>query len=78
MQLGARIHVVEASILNFNAYLLSLPDKKTMTAVVKCNKTSGLDRNIIKHDRACDKVLSFVVMGVSEDLFSCISRLCCV
>ncbi len=28
--LGARIDVVEASIWNFNAYLLPLPDKKTM------------------------------------------------
>ncbi len=26
--LGARIDVVEASICNFKAYLLSLPDKK--------------------------------------------------
>ncbi len=26
--LGARIDVVEASIWNFNAYLLPLPDKK--------------------------------------------------
>ncbi len=44
--LGARIDVVEASIWNLNAYLLPLPDKKTMTAVViKCDKTSGLDRN---------------------------------
>ncbi len=42
--LGARIDVVEASISHFNAYLFSLPDKKTTTAVVKCDKTSGLDR----------------------------------
>ncbi len=40
--LGARINVVEALIWNFNAYLLA---KKTTTAVVKCNKTSGLNRN---------------------------------
>ncbi len=43
--LGARIDVVEAPIWNFKTYLLSLPDKKTTTAVVKQDKTSGLDRN---------------------------------
>ncbi len=42
---GARIDVIEASIWHFKAYLLSLPDKKTMTAVVKRIKTSRLDRN---------------------------------
>ncbi len=44
--LGARIDVVEAPIWNFKAYLLPLPDqKKTMSAVVKRDKTSELDRN---------------------------------
>ncbi len=43
--LGARIDVVEAPIWNVKAYLLPLPDKKTMSAVVKRDKTSGLDRN---------------------------------
>ncbi len=37
--LDARIDVVEATIWNFNAYLLPLSDKKTMTAVVKQDKT---------------------------------------
>ncbi len=49
VMLGARIDVLDsiwkASIWNFNAYLLSLPDKKMTTAVVKRDKTSGLDRN---------------------------------
>ncbi len=44
VMLGARIDVVEALIWNFNAYLLSLPDKKITTAVVKRDKTSGQDR----------------------------------
>ncbi len=43
--LGARIDVVEAPIWNFKAYLMPLPDKKPTTAVVKQDKTSGLDRN---------------------------------
>ncbi len=45
VMLGARIDVVEAPIWNVKAYLLPLPDKKTMSAVVKRDKTSGLDRN---------------------------------
>ncbi len=32
-------------IRNLTVYLLPLPDKKTTTAVVKCDKTSRLDRN---------------------------------
>ncbi len=43
--LWARIDVVETPIWNFNAYLLPLPDKKPTTAVVKRDKTSGLDKN---------------------------------
>ncbi len=43
--LGARINVVEAPIWHCNAYLLPLPDKKPTAAVVKRDKTSGLDRN---------------------------------
>ncbi len=43
--LGVRIDVVEAQIWNFNAYLMPLLDIKTTTAVVKRDKTSGLDRN---------------------------------
>ncbi len=43
--LGARIYVVEASDWNLNAYLLSLPNKTTTTAVVKCDNTSGLNSN---------------------------------
>ncbi len=45
MMLGARIDVIQTQIRNLITYLLPLPDKKLMTAVVKSNKTSGLDRN---------------------------------
>ncbi len=37
--LGAQIDVVEAPIWNFKAYMIPLPDKKTTTSVVKCDKT---------------------------------------
>ncbi len=47
VMLGARI-VVEAPILNCNAYLLPLPDTKSTTAVVKRDKTSRLDKNYSK------------------------------
>ncbi len=48
--LDARIDVIQPQIRNLIAYLLSLPDKKTTTAVVKRDKTSGLDRN---HHQKC-------------------------
>ncbi len=43
--LGARIDVIQPQIRNLIAYLLPLPDKKPTTAVVKRDKTSGMDRN---------------------------------
>ncbi len=43
--LGARIDVIQPQIRNFITYLGPLPDKKTLTAVVKHDKTSWLDRN---------------------------------
>ncbi len=43
VMLGTRIEVVQALIWNVIAYLL--PSKKQTTAVVKRDKTSGLDRN---------------------------------
>ncbi len=39
--LGARIYVIQPHIRHFIAYLLPLPDKKTMTAGVKRDKTTG-------------------------------------
>ncbi len=43
--LGDRIDAIQAQIRNLIIYLLPLLDKKTTTAVVKHDKTSGLDRN---------------------------------
>ncbi len=40
---GCQNQCSRGSNLNFNAYLLPLPDKKTTTAVVKRDKMSGLD-----------------------------------
>ncbi len=63
---------------------MPLPDKKLMSAVVKRDKTSVPDRNYCQkclrlqhtsYQKRFNKVLSFVVMGASED-FLCISRLC--
>ncbi len=48
--LGARIDVIQPQIRNLIAYLLPLPDKIPTTAVVKRDKTSGLDRN---HRQKC-------------------------
>ncbi len=73
--LGARIDVIQPQIRNLIAYLLPLPDKKTTTAVVKRDKTSGLDR---KDRQKClrlqrtllirkGSIKYFVVMGASED-----------
>ncbi len=42
--LGARIDAIQPQIKDFTIYLVSPPDKKTMTAVVKHDKTSGLDK----------------------------------
>ncbi len=42
---GARINVIQPQIRNLISFLLPLPDKKPTTAVVKRDKTSGLDRN---------------------------------
>ncbi len=43
--LGARVYVIQPQIRNLIAYLLPLPDQKLTQAVVKRDKTSGLDRN---------------------------------
>ncbi len=45
VMLGARINIIQPQIRNLIAYLLPLPDKKLTTAVIKRDKTSGLDRN---------------------------------
>ncbi len=75
--LDARIDVLQPQIRNLIAYLLPLPDKKPTTAVVKRDKTSGLDRNhrqkclrlqrTTSYQKRFNKVLSFVVIGASED-----------
>ncbi len=51
--LGARIDVVEAPIWNFKAHMLPLPDKETTTAVVERDKSSGLDKIIVKNVCVC-------------------------
>ncbi len=43
--LGARIDIIQRQITNFIAYRAANARQKTMTAVVKRDKTSGLDRN---------------------------------
>ncbi len=79
--LGARIDVIQPQNRNVIVYLLPLPDKKTMTAVVKRDKTSGLDTNnrqkclrlqhtLFFYQKRFNKVLHFVVMGTSEDFFT--------
>ncbi len=78
--LGGRIDVIQPTIIHLITYLLSLPDKKPTAAVVKLDKTTGLDRNhhqTLSRDAAhasyqkrFNKVLSFVVMGSSEDLMN--------
>ncbi len=70
--LDARFDVVKAPIWNFKGYLLPLPDKKPLTTVVKQDKTSALDRNDLgfaahTYQKRLNKVLSFVVLGTSED-----------
>ncbi len=78
--LVVRIDVIKPQIRNLIANLLPLPDEKPTTAVVKRDKMSGLDRN----DRQkCSlrtllirKVLSFVVMGASEDFLHLTTMSC--
>ncbi len=87
VMLGARIYVVEASIWNLITYLLPVPDKKPTTAVVKHDRTmwTGQKQSSkmlafaahTSYQKRFNKVLSFVVMGVSKD-FLCISPLCSV
>ncbi len=74
--LDARIDVIQPQIRNLIAYLLPLPDKKTTTAVLKRDKTSGLDRNgrqkcsrfaaHTSYQKRFNKLFSFIVMGASE------------
>ncbi len=85
--LGARIDAIQPQIKDFTIYLVSPPDKKTMTAVVKHDKTSGLDRNDrqkcshLQHTllirKRFNKVLSFVVMGTSDDFLHLTTKLLC-
>ncbi len=52
--LSARIDVIQAQIWNVIIYLLSLPDKKQTTAVVKRDKKwVDWTETIVKHDRVC-------------------------
>ncbi len=86
VMLGARINVVEASIWNFKACMLSLPDKIMMTVVVKCNKISGLDRNHCQTWSRLQLTLLIKKGSIKYCLLllwarlkiSCILRLCCV
>ncbi len=86
--LGTRIDVIQPQIRNLIVYLLPLPDKKTTTtAVVKRDKTSGLDRNdrqklsrlqrtlLIRKGsiQKCGLLLLWARLKIS-----CISRICCV
>ncbi len=82
--LGARIDVIQPQIRSLIAYLLPLPDKKTMTAVVRRDKTSGLDRNGRQkcsclqrtYQKRFNKVLYFVVTGASEDFLHLTNMSC--
>ncbi len=84
--LGARIDVMQPQIRNLIAYLLPLPDKKPRTAVVKRDKTSGLDRNHrqkysrLQHTLLIRKgSIKYCLLLLCARLkISCISRLCCV
>ncbi len=71
VMLDARFDVVKTPFLNFKGYLLPLPDKKPLTTVVKQDKTSTGQKwsRISAHtyQKRFNKVLSFVVMGTSED-----------
>ncbi len=82
--LGARIDVVEASIWNFNAYLLPLPQNKMTTDLVKWDKTSGLHRNHCQTWSCLQRTLLFrkgsikyciLLLWARLKIF-CISRIC--
>ncbi len=86
VMLGARIDVIQPQIRNLIADLLTLPDKKTMTAVVKHDKMSGLDRN---NRQKCSRLKGTLLIRKGSIKYSllllwarlkisCISRLCCV
>ncbi len=82
--LADRIDVMQPQIRNLIAYLLPLPDKKTTTAVVKRDKTSGQKPSSkmlvfavhTSYQKRSNKVLSFVVMGASEDFLHLTTKLC--
>ncbi len=86
VMLGARIDIIQPQIRNLMVYLLPLQDKKTMTAVVKHDKTSGLDRNEsqtwsrLQHTLLIrkDSIKYFLLLLWARLKISCISRLCCV
>ncbi len=82
--LGARIDVIQPQIRNLIAYLLPLPDTKPTTAVLKQDKTSGLDRN---HHQKClclqrtllirkGSIKCCLLLLWARLKISCVSRLC--
>ncbi len=82
--LGARIDVIQPQIRNLIAYLLPLPDKKPTTAVVKCDKMNGLDRNGHQKCSCLQRTLLIRKVSIKYCLLllwvplkiSCISRIC--
>ncbi len=84
--LGARIDVAEASTWNF-MYLLSLPDKKKkkqqlwLIAISRADWTETIVNMIAfaaqtSYQKKLNKVLSFVVMGASEDFLHLMTMSC--
>ncbi len=77
---------MQPQIRNLIAYLLPLPDKKPRTAVVKRDKTSGLDRNDrqkysrLQHTLLIRKgsLTNCLLLLCARLKISCISGLCCV
>ncbi len=86
VMLGARIDVIQPQIRNLIAYLLPLPDKKPTTAVVKRDKTSGLDRNDRQKCSHLQRTLLIrkgsikycLLLMLARLKISCISRLSCM
>ncbi len=83
---GAIIDVIQPQINNLIAYLLPLADKKTTTAMVKCDKTSRLDGNYRQKCLRLQRMLlirkgsiKYCILLLWARLnISCISRLYCV
>ncbi len=55
---GCQNRLNTASNYKFDLIPAASARQKTTTAVVKRDKTSGLHRNIVKHDRVCSARLS--------------------